>query len=103
TNESLSDGFDEPIRIKVAVTIADEDIAIDFTGSSPQSRWGTNVVLNYTHAYASFAIKAAISPDVPHNEGAFRPVHVSAPPGSILNALDPAPVASRQVIGHFLP
>jgi N-methylhydantoinase B len=40
---------------------------------------------------------------VPHNEGSFRPVHVSAPPGSILNALDPAPVASRQVIGHFIP
>jgi N-methylhydantoinase B len=61
------------------------------------------VVLNYTHAYASFAIKAAISPEVPHNEGAFRPVHVSAPPGSILNCLEPAPVASRHVIGHFLP
>ncbi len=40
---------------------------------------------------------------MPHNEGSFRPVHVSAPPGSILNALDPAPVASRQVIGHFIP
>jgi N-methylhydantoinase B len=40
---------------------------------------------------------------VPHNEGSFRPVHVSAPEGSILNALDPAPVASRQVIGHLLP
>ena len=60
-------------------------------------------MLNYTHAYASFAIKAAICPDVPHNEGSFRPVHVSAPEGSILNALDPAPVASRQVIGHFIP
>ncbi len=40
---------------------------------------------------------------MPHNEGSFRPVHVSAPEGSILNALDPAPVASRQVIGHFIP
>ena len=68
-----------------------------------RARAGINVVLNYTHAYASFAIKAAICPDVPHNEGSFRPVHVSAPPGSILNALDPAPVASRQVIGHFIP
>jgi N-methylhydantoinase B len=103
TNESLSDGFDEPIRIKVTVTIADEDIAIDFAGSSPQSRWGTNVVLNYTHAYASFAIKAAISPDVPHNEGAFRPVHVTAPEGSILNCRAPAAVAARHIVGHLLP
>jgi N-methylhydantoinase B len=103
TNETWSDGFEEPIVVRCAVKVADDEIFIDFTGSSPQSTRGINVVLNYTHAYASFAIKAAICPDVPHNEGSFRPVHVSAPPGSILNALDPAPVASRQVIGHFIP
>lgn len=103
TNETWSDGFEEPIVVRCAVKVAGDEIFIDFTGSSPQSTRGINVVLNYTHAYASFAIKAAICPDVPHNEGSFRPVHVSAPPGSILNALDPAPVASRQVIGHFIP
>ena len=103
TNETWSDGFEEPIVIRCAVKVAGDEIFIDFTGSSAQSTRGINVVLNYTHAYASFAIKAAICPDVPHNEGSFRPVHVSAPPGSILNALDPAPVASRQVIGHFIP
>jgi N-methylhydantoinase B len=102
-HEVWSDGFEEPIKIKVAVTVADEDIDIDFAGSSPQSRRGINVVLNYTHGYASFAMKAAISPDVPHNEGAFRPVHVSAPRGSILNCVEPAAVASRHLIGHFLP
>ncbi|MBI1996837.1 MAG: hydantoinase B/oxoprolinase family protein [Deltaproteobacteria bacterium] len=103
TNETWSDGFEEPIVVRCKVKVAGDDIFIDFAGSSPQSSRGINVVLNYTHAYASFAIKAAICPDVPHNEGSFRPVHVSAPPGSILNALDPAPVASRQVIGHFIP
>jgi N-methylhydantoinase B len=103
SSETWSDGFEEPILIRCQVKICGEEIYIDFTGSSPQSTRGINVVLNYTHAYASFAIKAAICPDVPHNEGSFRPVHVSAPPGSILNALEPAPVASRQVIGHFVP
>jgi N-methylhydantoinase B len=103
TNETWSDGFEEPIVVRCSVKVSGDEIFIDFTGSSPQSTRGINVVLNYTHAYASFAIKAAICPDVPHNEGSFRPVHVSAPEGSILNALDPAPVASRQVIGHFIP
>jgi N-methylhydantoinase B len=103
SNETWSDGFEAPIVIRCAVKVSGDEIFIDFAGSSPQSSRGINVVLNYTHAYASFAIKAAICPDVPHNEGSFRPVHVSAPPGSILNALDPAPVASRQVIGHFIP
>jgi N-methylhydantoinase B len=59
--------------------------------------------MNYTHAYTSFAVKCAISPEVPHNEGSFRPVHVTAPPGCILNAQHPAPVAARHLIGHFLP
>ena len=103
SSETWSDGFEEPIVIRCVVRVIGDEIFIDFSGSSPQSTRGINVVLNYTHAYASFAIKAAICPDVPHNEGSFRPVHVSAPPGSILNALDPAPVASRQVIGHFIP
>ena len=102
-HETWSDGFEEPILIKTTVTIDDEDIFIDFAGSSPESVRGINVVFNYTHAYASFAMKAAISPDVPHNDGAFRPVHVSAPLGSILNCLEPAAVASRHLIGHFLP
>lgn len=98
------DGFDgEPITLAVAVTVHGDELTIDFAGSSPQQRRGVNVVLNYTHAYASFAIKAAINPEVPHNEGAFRPVHVVAPQGSILHCTDPAPVASRHVIGHFLP
>ena len=103
SNETWSDGFEEPIVVRCQVKVKGDEIFIDFTGSSPQSTRGINVVLNYTHAYASFAIKAAICPDVPHNDGSFRPVHVSAPQGSILNALEPAPVASRQVIGHFIP
>ena len=103
SNETWSDGFEAPIVVRCTVKVAGDEIFIDFTGSSPQSTRGINVVFNYTHAYASFAIKAATCPDVPHNEGSFRPVHVSAPAGSILNALDPAPVASRQVIGHFIP
>jgi N-methylhydantoinase B len=103
SSEVWGDGFDEPILIRCKVRVSGDEMFIDFAGSSPESRYGINVVFNYTHAYASFAAKAAIYPDVPHNEGSFRPVHVSAPEGCILNCLDPAPVASRQAVGHFLP
>jgi N-methylhydantoinase B len=102
--ETWSDGFDgEPIRLHATVTVRGDAIEIDFAGSSPQSSSGINVVLNYTHAYGSFAIKAALAPEVPHNEGSFRPVRVTAPEGSILNCRPPAAVGSRHVIGHFLP
>ena len=104
TNEIVTDGFDdEEIVLRVTATVAGDEIHLDFAGSSPQSRRGINVVLNYTRAYASFAVKAAISPEVPHNAGSFRPVRVTAPEGSVLNCLPPAPVASRHLIGHFLP
>ena len=103
TNEAWSDGYDEPIVLRCTVTVAGDELRVDWTGSSPQSSHGINLVLNYTHAYASYAMKAAVAPEVPHNDGAFRPVHVTAPLGSILNCEHPAPVASRHVIGHFLP
>ena len=100
----VTDGFgDDPLELHVAVTIDGDGIAVDYTGSSPQSPYGVNVVLNYTRAYTSFAIKAALAPEVPHNAGSFRPVAVTAPRGSVLNCVDPAPVASRHLVGHFLP
>jgi N-methylhydantoinase B len=102
-HESWSDGFDEPIKLAVAVTVDGDELAIDFAGSSPQSRYGINLVLNYTHAYSTFATKVALAPDVPHNEGSFRPVRVTAPPGSILNCREPASVGTRHLIGHLLP
>jgi N-methylhydantoinase B len=102
-HEVMSDGFEEPLRLRVTVTIDGDGILIDFAGSSAQSRRGINVVLNYTRGYASFAMKAAVCPSVPHNEGSFRPVRVIAPEGSILNCKQPAAVASRHLVGHFIP
>ena len=102
-NELWSDGFEAPIVLKAKVIVDGDSLTIDHTGSSAQSRYGINSVLNYTHAYTSFAVKAAICPEVPHNEGAFRPVHVQAPEGTVLNPKYPAPVAARHIVGHLLP
>jgi N-methylhydantoinase B len=98
-----SDGHGESVELRLAAIIAGDEITLDFAGSSKQSEHGINVVLNYTHAYASFALKAAVAPGVPHNDGSFTPVHVTAPEGSILNCREPAPVASRHVVGHVVP
>ena len=67
-----------------------DELTVDFAGSSGPVPLGINVVLNYTRAYTTYGIKCVISPDVPNNEGSFRPVHVTAPEGSILNARFPA-------------
>src|SRR3712207_527485 len=102
-NEELTDGFDEPIRLAVTVRVEGDEMRIDYDGSSPQSERGINVVLNYTAAYTTFGVKCAISPEVPNNDGSFRPISVTAPEGCILNARHPAPVGARHIIGHFLP
>jgi N-methylhydantoinase B len=102
-NETYTDGFDEPIRLAVALRVEGDEMHVDYDGSSPQSERGINVVLNYTAAYTTFGVKCAISPEVPNNDGSFRPVHVTAPEGCILNAPHPAPVGARHIVGHFLP
>lgn len=98
-----TDGLDEPLRIQCRVTIRGDHITVDYAGSSPQVDRGMNVVLNYTAAYTSYALKCAIWPEVPHNDGSFRPLDVTAPEGSILNPRWPAAVAARHIVGHFLP
>jgi N-methylhydantoinase B len=98
-----TDGLDEPVTIHCMVRVHGDEIVVDYEGSSPQVERGMNVVLNYTAAYTSYAIKCAISPEVPHNDGSFRPVTTTAPEGSILNPRWPAAVAARHIVGHFLP
>jgi N-methylhydantoinase B len=98
-----TDGLDEPITIHCTVEIAGDHVSVDYAGSSPQSERAMNVVLNYTAAYTSYALKCAIAPEIPHNAGSFAPVTVTAPEGSILNPRHPAAVAARHIVGHFLP
>lgn len=97
------DGFDRPVEIHAAVRIEGDALTVDFAGSSGPVPLGVNVCLNYTRAYTTYGIKCVISPDVPNNEGSFRPVHVTAPEGSLLHARFPAAVAGRHLVGHFLP
>lgn len=102
-SETTADGLDRPIHIQTKVVVAGDTITVDYTGTSGRDRRGINVPLNYTTAYTTFAIKAAISPEVPNNDGSFRPIRVIAPRDCILNAQPPAPVAVRAIVGHFLP
>ncbi len=90
------------IRIKLTVEVKDSDIHIDFDGTSSQVDWGGNVVYNFTYAYVFMAVKSAFDPDIPINEGAIRPVKMTAPKGTVVNCKFPAAVAARMQIGHFM-
>ncbi|MGP7817924.1 hydantoinase B/oxoprolinase family protein [Niallia sp. 01092] len=102
-NEIITDGFDEPITLKCKVLVKGDEIVVDYDGSSPASTKGINVCLYYITAYTTYILKATIAPDIPNNEGSFRPVSVTAPEGSVVNAAPPMSTAARHVIGHFAP
>ncbi|MEP9348640.1 hydantoinase B/oxoprolinase family protein [Xanthobacter sp. KR7-225] len=102
-NEMRIDGYDAPVTLKVALEMGDGAIRADFSGTSAESPFGVNVPLVYTRAYACYGLKCALAPMVPNNAASLEAFEVTAPPGSILNAQDPAPVAIRHVIGHMVP
>ena len=101
--EMTIDGYSKPVSLQVNVAIEDERIVCDFSGTSGLDKKGINVPLVYTQAYACYALKCAIAPEVPNNTASLAPFEVTAPAGCILNAQHPAPVALRHVIGHMIP
>ncbi len=102
-NAMRVDGYDKPLDLVAAMTIGDDGIDVDFSGTSPPSSFGINVPFCYTEAYASFGVKCIIAPKVPNNEGSLALLRMHAPENCILNALHPFPVATRHVVGQMLP
>lgn len=103
TGEMTMDGFDRPITLKVKVSVEGDRIVSDFTGSSGLDKKGINCPLVYAKAYACYALKVAIAPEIPNNAASLAPFEIEAPENSIVNALHPAPVALRHIVGHFVP
>ncbi len=103
SGELTIDGFEYPINLKVKISIQKDKIISDFTGSSGLDKKGINCPLVYTKAYACYALKVAIAPEIPNNAASLAPFEIIAPVDTIVNAVHPAPVALRHIIGHFVP
>ncbi|SHF17853.1 N-methylhydantoinase B [Litoreibacter ascidiaceicola] len=101
--EMTVDGFATPITLKVKLTIEEDRIVSDFTGTSGVDKKGINCPLVYAKAYACYALKCAIAPEIPNNAASLAPFEIEAPANTIVNAVHPAPVALRHIVGHFVP
>ena len=101
--EMRSDGYSHPVDLKVQLTIEQDRILCDFAGTSGLDKKGINCPLVYTKAYACYALKCAIAPEIPNNAASLAPFEITAPENTIVNALHPAPVALRHIIGHMVP
>ena len=82
------------LTLRVAVTVAGDELELDFAGTAPQHHGNLNCPLAVTRSACYFVVRCLTDPDVPASAGAFAPVHVSAPRGSLLNAEPPAAVAA---------
>jgi len=98
-----TDGFEKPYRFRLALTVKGDEIVADFTGTSPAQPRAINCVMAYTYAMTAYAVRCALLPGLPNNEGMYRPITVVAPEGCLLNPKFPAAVVSRAQTGHYVP
>ena len=87
----------DPVTIAVTMTVRDDELIFDFTGTDPQVDAAINNVMASTAAVVYYGVRTLTGDRVPNNDGCFRPVTVKAPEGTIVNCTYPAPVASRGI------
>jgi len=88
-----NDGFDRGKMVKVGLKLIVEEatITFDYSSSDPQVKGYVNSTLANTYSSSYLALFTTIDPNIRHNEGAFRPVKIVAPEGTVVNCLEPAP------------
>lgn len=86
-----NDGWvDEPAKMKVRISVEDDEITVDFTGSDKQRKGPVNLTVTATISAVYNAILHLTDPTIPTNIGRYRPIHVVAPKGTIVNPYFPA-------------
>jgi N-methylhydantoinase B len=87
----------EDLEIRLRATVQGDELTLDFTGSADQYEGNLNCPLAVTRSACYFALRVLTDPDIPANAGAYRPVTVIAPEGSLLHARSPAAVVGGNV------
>src|SRR5450631_4041900 len=88
---------DEPLALRVAVTVVGDRLTVDFAGTDPAGPGNCNCPLAVTRSAVYFVVRCVTDPDIPASSGAFAPVTVSVPDGCLVNARFPAAVAGGNV------
>ncbi len=92
------DGIEpEPVKLQVTITVAGDEVTVDFSGTSQQVTGSINAVYAITMSAVFYAFRALIELDIPSNSGCFAPIRIIAPEGTLLNARAPAAVAGGNV------
>ncbi len=98
-----NDGLDgPPQKLCVSVHIEGDELTADFTGTDPQAPTAINAPLAYSRSAFYLAVRSIMSPEVPNTAGFFRPLHMVAPEGTLINPSFPAAVGAMGVVGYRL-
>ena len=98
-----SDGYTgEPLAARLKLTIQDDRIIADFTGTSPQAKGPTNAGVSIAFNAVCTIVKAFLDPHTSINHGSFQPVEVIAPEGTFINARPPAPCGGMAEVKALL-
>ncbi len=89
----------QPIPLKATVTIEDDQMTVDWTGSSPQVKGAINCPSPFVKSAVHLILKCAAQQEIPNFEGALRPLTIVLPEGTIVNPTQPAACAARAIIG----
>ncbi|MDP9612574.1 MULTISPECIES: hydantoinase B/oxoprolinase family protein [Streptomyces] len=87
--------LDDELQLRLKVTVAGDELHFDFAGNPGQVRASVNMVWTALYATVYYAVKTLVDPDIPSNAGLHRPIRIDAPPGSIVNCVEPAAVNGR--------
>jgi N-methylhydantoinase B len=90
----------EVITLKLKLIVAGSEVTADWTGTAPQVRGGINAPLSFCKSNVYAALRSIMPLDAPNCHGFSRPIHVVAPPGTLVNALYPAPCGARGITGY---
>ncbi len=93
--DGCGDKYPDPLPIQVKVTIAGDDLTVDFTGTASQIKAPINVPYPCTKAAVFFSVKALMGDDIPANEGINRAIRIIAPKGCIVNPTEPSPIGAQ--------
>ncbi len=93
----LLEAVDGDLELRLTATVAGERLVLDFADSAAQHDGNLNCPLAVTRSACYFAVRVLTDPDIPPSAGAYRPIEVRAPAGSLLNARAPAAVVAGNV------
>lgn len=103
TGEVDTDGFDTPLKLRCAITIAGERLHVDCTGSSPQDVFGINTTWRWSFAEIAFGCVTVARPASPVNGATLKRIDYTVPDGTVINATFPSALGGRALVSMYLP